>query len=354
MVLLASGFAEAGVPTDLVVAGDGARPFFDRLSPAVAVIRLPPARRQRLGATVDYLRNARPHALLSAKQDDDGYALQARRVAGVGTRVFVRFGTHVSAQPQMRSWNPLRRWWHHRRLRWILGAADGVICVSAGVAEDLVRVGGVSAERLRVVRNPALTPDLERLAGAPVDHPWFQTGQPPVVLAAGRLAGVKRFDDLVRAFAGVAGAVDCRLVILGEGRERSLLQRLAAGLGVSARVDLPGHVANPLAFMRRAAVFVLSSEREGSPNVLAEALACGTPVVATDCPSGPREILADGRYGTLVPVGDVDALGGAILAVLRDPPAPALLREAVAAHTVSAAVAGYLAAFGVRVRDGGP
>jgi glycosyltransferase involved in cell wall biosynthesis len=179
-----------------------------------------------------------------------------------------------------------------------------------------------------------------------VDHPWFQTGQPPVVLAAGRLAGVKRFDDLVRAFAKVNAAIDCRLVILGEGRERAALQRLAAGLGVSAKFDLPGHVANPLAFMRRAAVFVLSSEREGSPNVLAEALACGTPVVATDCQSGPREILEGGRHGSLVPVGDVDALCRAILATLHDPPAPAVLREAVAGHTVSKAAASYLAAFG--------
>jgi glycosyltransferase involved in cell wall biosynthesis len=348
MVLLANGFADAGVPTDLLVGGEGPLPFLERLSPKVGLIRLPQSRRARRAATVAYLRASRPASLMSAKESDDRLALEARRIARVDTRVFLRCGTHLSARPGMSTRNPLRRWWHHRRQRQVFAAADGVVCVSEGVAQDLVRVSGIARERIRVIRNPAVTPDLERLAGAPVDHPWFQPGQAPVVLAAGRLAAVKRFDDLVRAFALLLGDFAARLVILGEGKERPGLEQLVARLGIADRVDLPGYVANPLAFMRRAALFVLSSEREGAPNVLTEALACGTAVVATDCPSGPREILAGGRYGPLVPVGDVDALRRAMLAVLRDPPRQELLREAVAEHTLPRAVANYLAAFGLR------
>jgi glycosyltransferase involved in cell wall biosynthesis len=348
MVLLANGFADAGVATDLLAGGDGPLPFLERLSPQVRLIRLPQPRARRLAATVDYLRGSRPASLLSAKESDDALALEARRVAGVDTRVFLRCGTHLSARPGLSTSNLVRRWWHRRRQRRLFAAADGVVCVSEGVAQDLVQVAGVARERIRVIRNPAVTPDLERLASATVDHPWFQPGQAPVVLAAGRLAAVKRFGDLVRAFALLREDRDCRLVILGEGKERPALERLAVRLGVAAAVDLPGYVANPLAFMRRAALFVLSSEREGAPNVLTEALACGTAVVATDCPSGPREILANGRYGPLVPVGNVDALRRAMLAVLRDPPRRETLLEAVAEHTLARAVASYLAAFGLR------
>lgn len=351
MMLLASGFADLEVPTDLVVGGEGPLPFIERLSPRVRLWRLPRSRRQRLAATVAYLRDHQPASLMSAKQTDDELVLRARRIAGVDTRVFLRCGTHLSARPKMRTRNLLRRWWHYHRLRRVFGAADGVICVSEGVAADLVQVTGLPRERIQVIRNPAVTPDLERLAAEPVDHPWFEAGQPPVVLGVGALAAVKRFGDLVRAFALVARRVDARLVILGEGKERNALERLAAGLGIEPRVDLPGYVINPLAYMRRAAVFVLSSEREGAPNVLTEALACGTPVVATDCPSGPREILAAGRYGPLVPVGDFDGLHKAIVRVLADPPRPESLRAAVAAYTLERVCAEYLDALGVTMPE---
>ncbi len=136
------------------------------------------------------------------------------------------------------------------------------------------------------------------------------------MLAVGKLTPQKDYDTLLRAFARVREKHPVRLVILGEGQEEGRLRSLAAELGIAEQVQLPGHVDNPYAYMRQASMFVLSSAWEGCPNVLLEALACGSPVVSTDCPSGPKEILANGKYGKLVPVRDEAALASAMEAVL--------------------------------------
>ena len=156
---------------------------------------------------------------------------------------------------------------------------------------------------MRVVPNPVPHDDVAAMAAAPLDHPWFDEPGVPVILSAGRLVGQKDFSTLIRAFAQVVKSRPARLVILGEGRERGALAALARELGVAEGVDLPGFVANPFAWMARARVFAVSSIYEGLSMVLVEAMACGTPVVSTDCPHGPRELLEDGRWGRLVPVG---------------------------------------------------
>ena len=148
--------------------------------------------------------------------------------------------------------------------------------------------------------------------GAPPPHPWLLGDGPPVVCGCGSLHPRKGFDVLLRSFASLAGERELRLIIVGEGRERARLEALARDLDVAQDVALVGTVANPLAYMARAQLFVLSSTFEGLPTVLIEALACGTPVVSTDCPYGPREILDDGRYGRLVPIGDHVALAEAM------------------------------------------
>jgi glycosyltransferase involved in cell wall biosynthesis len=174
-------------------------------------------------------------------------------------------------------------------------------------------------ERIDAIHNPVVTPELAARAAALLDDPWFQPGEPPVIIGVGRLAVQKDFGTLLRAFARVRSRRPARLVVLGEGDQRPRLERLAEELGVAADVRFPGFVDNPLAYMRRAAVFALSSIYEGLGNVVVEALACGCPVVSTDCPGGPAEILGHGRFGRLVPVGDSDAFGDALLAVLDDP-----------------------------------
>jgi len=185
-----------------------------------------------------------------------------------------------------------------------------------------------------------------------VAHPWFQTGELPVVLGIGRLARQKDFPTLLRAFAQVRSRRPCRLVILGEGKERSALTALVERLGITPHVEMPGFVANPFAYLRRAALFVLSSAWEGSPNVLIEALALAVPSVATDCPSGPREILCEGRYGPLVPVGDDEALAEAMEAMLAAPPPAALLRRGADRFRDDGCARQYLDALGMAVGSG--
>jgi glycosyltransferase involved in cell wall biosynthesis len=292
-----------------------------------------------------YLRRVQPDALLAAKDRAIRAAVLARRLAGWHGRLVGRLGTNLSAALEGRS--GAARWLRTAPMRLLYHGVDRVVAVSDGVAEDTRRITGLPADRIAVVRNPVVTPRLDELAAAPCPHPWLEAGDVPVIVGAGRLTEQKDFATLIRAFARVHTRRPVRLVILGEGRQRALLERLADELGVRADIALPGFTPNPYAWMVRAALFVLSSAWEGSPNVLTEALALGVPVVATDCRSGPRELLAGGRYGPLVAVGDHEALAMAMLATLQAPPFADRLREAAADYTVEAAAAGYLDALGL-------
>jgi glycosyltransferase involved in cell wall biosynthesis len=266
-----------------------------------------------------YLREERPDALLSANTWPNLVALWARRRAGVGTRVVVTEHVHMSARIR----HLARKWrWRHlpEIVRRTYPRADGIVAVSRGVADDLVTCAGLPADRVLAIPNPIVTPALLRRAEEPPPHPWLLPCNPPVVLAAGRLHPQKDFPTLLRGFAEARRLRPAlRLVLLGEGAERPVLARLAQELGIEEAIFLPGHVDNPYAYMSRAAVFALSSVYEGLPTVLIEALACGAPVVSTDCPSGPAEILENGRFGRLVPVGDWSALAAGILAALDAP-----------------------------------
>jgi glycosyltransferase involved in cell wall biosynthesis len=193
--------------------------------------------------------------------------------------------------------------------------SDYIIGNSSGVANDLVQVIGLPSDRIRVLYNPVITPKVREKARAPVNHPWFESGD-PILLAVGRFTKQKDFPTLIRSFAKVHRNRQARLFILGEGPNRPELEALVRQLGLEAEVAMPGFVENPYGYMSKASVFVLSSRWEGLPTVLIEAMYAGAPVVATDCPSGPREILKDGAYGKLVPVGDADALAKAILSTL--------------------------------------
>jgi glycosyltransferase involved in cell wall biosynthesis len=194
----------------------------------------------------------------------------------------------------------------------------------------------------RVIHNPVVTPGLLAQATARLDHPWFAPGQPPVILSAGRLTRQKDHETLVRGFALLRERTPARLIILGEGEERGNLERLTGQLSLRADVQLPGFTLNPFAYMARARLFVLSSRWEGFGNVLAEAMACGAPVVSTDCPSGPAEILQNGVFGRLSPVGDAPALASAMLEALTLPPDPDLLKTRALQFAPDHAVQQYL------------
>ena len=195
--------------------------------------------------------------------------------------------------------------------------ADKIIAVSEGVKINLTDEFRIPAHMIEVIYNPIDIDRISELSRMPLEHPFFQ-GSAPVILAIGRLVRQKRFDLLIRAFREVLSELDARLIIAGEGPERESLQRLAKDLGIGEKISLVGFQANPYAFLSKADVFVLSSSYEGLPMVLLEALACGTPVISTDCKSGPREILDNGRCGLLVPEGDEGALAEGIVRLVRD------------------------------------
>jgi glycosyltransferase involved in cell wall biosynthesis len=204
--------------------------------------------------------------------------------------------------------------------------SSAVIAVSNAVADDLSSCG-IPRPQIRVIHNPVPCSLLRRLAAEPLADPWFTPGMPPVILSVGRLSLQKDYPTLLRAFAEVRRLQDCRLLILGEGEERPMLERLVADLGLGNDVRMPGFRENPFPFMARAAMLVLASAWEGLPNVLLQACVLGCPIVSTDCPGGPREILQDGRLGRLVPVGDPNALADAVAHTLKTTADRAALRE---------------------------
>jgi glycosyltransferase involved in cell wall biosynthesis len=289
-----------------------------------------------------YLERERPDALLSALSYSNLTALWARERAAVPVRVVISEHNTLSERARharARRWRVLPKLealWYPR--------ADAILAVSEGVADDLARTAQLPRERIAVTYNPVISDEILRAAREPVDHAWLRPGEPPVVLGVGKLRPQKAFDVLLRAFARVRAERPARLVILGEGPQRNALERLTRELGVAADVALPGFVANPFAWMAHSGVFVLSSAWEGLPSVLIEALACGCPVVSTDCPSGPAEILGAGRLGPLVPVGDADALARAIGLALTTPSDPVARRARARDFSVERVAPRYLEA----------
>lgn len=299
-----------------------------------------------LPALVRYLRRERPVAMLSDKDRVNRIAILARKLTGVSTRLAVRVGTTVSVN--LGSRGAFERWQQRTSIRRLYPLADSVLVPAAGVADDMSRYAGIDRGHLRVVRSPVVTPELRSKSREQVDHPWLTEHEVPVILGVGELGHRKDFETLVRAFALVRRVRPCRLVILGRGRRREALRALAAGLGVAEDVDLPGFHPNPYAYMARADLFVLSSRWEGMPVVLIEALAVHTPVVATDCPSGPREVLAGSGLGALVPVGGVTPMADAIGRWLDARTSDEDFERAIADYRIEASARAYLDALGLR------
>jgi glycosyltransferase involved in cell wall biosynthesis len=293
---------------------------------------------------VRYLKRNRPDVMLSSGTPANLAALVARRVAGTSTAVAVSVNVPVSTATAERS-RPLlgrlvRRWYPE---------ADAVIANAAALAEDVAKFAELDRALVSVIPNPVDTEEIVRQARRRVSHPWVQEGpaeQQPLILAVGKLKPQKDFATLVRAFAEARRQRPLRLLILGEGEERSRLLRLAESLGVAEDVAIPGFSDNPFAYMARAAMLVQTSRWEGFSNVVTEALACGCPVVVTDCPGGTRDILDGGRFGRLVDIGDASAIAEAILDTLAEAPPRELLRRRAESFGIEEAVERYLEVLG--------
>jgi glycosyltransferase involved in cell wall biosynthesis len=297
------------------------------------------------------LREREPHWLLSAFPHTNIAAVTALALSGQATRCIVT--EHAPLSRQIVQQNN----WRYRLLpslvRWAYCRAHAVIAVSAGVRDDLQILLGPHVIP-KVISNPVLSNSFEAEMALLADDPWLLDDGLRVVLSVCRLSVEKDLPTLVRAFAEVHGKrPETRLLLAGEGDDRERVQGLVQQMGLNDVIRLPGRTATPLAWMRHAAVFVLASRYEGFGNVLVEAMACGTPVVSTDCPVGPREILDHGRLGALVPVGDVPAMAQAIRQAL-DRPAPAEARKAALYHTQARACADYRQLFESLYRNGLP
>jgi len=339
----ARAFAARGYPVDLVVDTTAGKAYLGNLPAGIRAVDL--GYRLRGGTLASlplllplarYLRRDRPTLLLCHLTLVNGAAALAQRLAPATRVALVE---HLPLPPSAGFAARLAR-----RLRpWLYRQAGAIVAVSGDLARELSQQLHLPPAAVQVIYNPVVSKELETLAREHLDHPWFQPGTPPVVLGIGRLVAQKDFATLLRAVAMLHSTPAPRLAILGEGPQRPDLLALAAELGIADRVALLGYVDNPYAYLRRAAVFALSSRFEGLPTALIEALACGCQAVATDCPHGPREILADGRYGQLVPVGDAIALAAAIQTALNAPLDPVLLQERAQAFSVETSAANYLA-----------
>lgn len=347
MLNLAEGFTQHGFKADLVVAqAEGA--YVETFPKDVRLINLEarsPLLLTKTLALKDYLRREKPAALLTTL-DMFNSAACAQRLAKVPTATIMVVQTNLSQQFKDRHTPPIQKL-RSAIVGYFYPWSEQIIAASRGVAEDMEKISGIPAKDTHVIYNPVIKPDFAEKIQQPIDHSWFAEGESPVILGVGRLVKQKDFATLVRAFAKVHQQTDCRLVILGDVdvREPDIkpeLDRLIEEFDIQADVQFPGFVDNPYAYMAKAKVFALSSIYEGFGNVVAEAIAAGTTVVSTDCESGPAEILDNGKYGYLVPVGDSEALAQSILEALSNPTDKALLAERAKAFTVETIVNQYL------------
>ncbi|MFQ5471138.1 MAG: glycosyltransferase [Gammaproteobacteria bacterium] len=339
MVNLMTGFISKGFSIDLILAkAQGS--FLEKIPPEVNIIKLGRSHTLTcLPGLIRYLKKNKPEALFVAKHRAGIVALLAKKCTGLSTRIVLRLGTTVSAALLHK--NRFRRWQWYNSMQRAYPKIDTIIAVSKGVANDVSQITGIPVSQIKVIHNPVITPQLHELAAESVDHPWLQTDEIPVIIGMGRMTQQKDFSSLVRAFANVRKKIACRLILLGGG-DQTAIRELADELGVKEHISLPGFQKNPYAYLTKANLFVLSSRWEGSPNALTEAMAVGIPVVSTDCPSGPREIMQDGKYGPLCPVGDIDCLAAAIEATLKKSPERFFIQSAVESYTIENSTEEYL------------
>ena len=308
-VNLANSFVQRGYAVDMVLLSANGELLADLL-PGIRVVDLKVNRlRSAVFPLVRYLRQSRPAALLACMWPLTVLALWARAMALVPTRVVVAEHTTWSRDKiASTSWG---RFKVSNTMRYGFPAADSIVTVSNGAADDLARFANLDRKAITVIYNPVVG-DFKPPSSTPLTPAGWWTGPHRKVVAVGKLKTIKDHATLLNAFARLRQRVDACLLILGEGECRVALETQARHLGIEASVFMPGFTQDPSPYFQHADLHVLSSTGEGFGNVIVEALEAGTPVVSTDCPSGPREILSDGKFGHLVPVGDAVALAAAM------------------------------------------
>jgi len=341
MINLLEGLVSQGAKIDLLVIKDRP-PYFARIPEAVNVIKLGPGSALFCKKPLmDYLKVHKPDVLLAAKHRALKLAIQAKQISEVNTRIVGQIHTHASESLKHKLW--IKRVIWLATMRKLYPRADLIIAVSQGVADDIQHITRMDPRKLAVVYNPVVTDELTSLANEPAGHRWLdQPNGTPVIVAAGRFNIQKDFITLIRAFSLLREQHPCRLIILGKGHLLGAYQALSNELGISDDISFPGFTLNPFSYMAKAQLFVLSSAWEGFGLVLAEAMAVGTPVVSTDCRSGPSEILMDNQFGKLTAVGDAQALAKAMADTLDNPLSKSLLQHACERFTIDHCTKQYI------------
>ncbi len=313
-----------GYQVDLVVA-NGTGALRDNVPAGVNLIDLKASRLiAALPGYLRYIRDVKPDAIISAQDHVNIVALIAWRLARSDVPISV--SVHNLHRLEASRSAISRGYWMQYFVRWIYPWATARVAVSSGLGDDMAETTGLPRDSITTVFNPVVTQTMLDQSRADCPHPWLEDGQPPVIIGVGQLTFQKDFETLIRAFDRVRKERDVRLMILGTGFREEALHQFTAEMGLDDVVKFTGYVDNPFVYMRRASLFVLSSIHEGLPGVLIQAMACGCPVVSTDCPHGPKEILRDGAYGPLVPIKDDTALARAMIATL-DSPTPSEILE---------------------------
>lgn len=314
-VLLANEITKMGYKVDLIVTSDEG-PFANDVDSTVNIVNFDCVR--VLSALIPlsrYLRQSPPRALLSFMKHANLISILAKLLSNTKTRLVIS---------EQNSPSHAGKWLDRYVLAPVISPllyplADAIVCVSDGVRRDLSKTVTVNEEKLLTIHNPVDLENIEQQAREELSDPWLDDPEIKTLITTGRLVPQKDFYTLLRAVATIPKHLNWKLIVLGTGSLEHELKTLAAELGLEENIKWQGFVQNPFKWMARSDLFVMSSAWEGFGNVLIEAMACGTQVISTNCPSGPSEILEDGKWGTLVAVGDHTALAEAITHQLTTP-----------------------------------
>ncbi len=342
-VKLANGFSERGYTVEVVLLSATGE-FLVDLRPDIKIVdlkfneirwfQLPLI----LPLLIKYLRESRPEVILSLMWPLTVIVPLARFLARVHSRVVVSEHTTWSQGGCLKHWS--FDWQVRTSMHLIFPHVDGIVIVSEAAADDLASFADLDRKRINVIYNPIVGEEALLVYDELPPVGWW-TGPHRRILAVGSLSDQKDFGTLLQAFAVLQQRTDTRLLILGEGVCRHSLEEQCRKLGIEDNVFMPGFVKDPMPYYAHADLYVLSSKAEGLPTVLIEALAAGTPVVSTDCPSGPREILQGGKIGWLVPVGDSEALSKAMGESLSEKHDPSVLKQRAQDFSIKKALDKY-------------
>ncbi|MBA4317005.1 MAG: glycosyl transferase [Flavobacterium sp.] len=318
MVTLANTVAKLGADVELVVGKlDG--PYVKEISNKVVVVELKQSRAIRcLLPLSSYLKKSKPDICFSTLDYINVIVILANLIAGNPSKIVVREASTFSEN--IKTAKKIVKLLLPKLIKHLYPLAYKIVAVSNGVKENLICQFGLPKDKIKVIYNPVDFEKIQSLSENKVAHKWLEACERkefPVILAVGRFSVAKDYPTLLRAFASLVEKTNARLIVLGEGECMSQAIKISNDLGIEKHVSFPGFVDNPFPYMKLSEVFVLSSIYEGMPNSLLQATVLGCKIVSTDCLSGPNEILENGKYGSLVAVGDYKAMAEAILCQLN-------------------------------------